>query len=117
MRPAMFVSANARFSHWGQRHRVHAYWRELAAWRFREVWRGRPPLERVRVVVTFHFPDRRRRDPGNYYSHVVKPIVDGMVDAGLVPDDSGEYVVGPDPRQGHVAPAPGKFVVRVEEVS
>lgn len=115
MTPAMFVSANKRFGHWGERYRVHEHWRSLAAWRFRQVWKD-PPLEKVRVVVTFHFPDRRRRDPHNYVPHVLKPVIDGMVDAGVVVDDSGRYVVGPDVRLGDARPAPGKFVVRVEEV-
>lgn len=112
----IFLSSNSR-NHWAVERRAHRQWRELAGWRFREVWRDQPPLDKVMVVVTFHFPDRRRRDPHNWVQHVLKPCVDGAVDAGVVADDSGEHLVGPDLRLGDVAPRPGNFVMRVEEVS
>ena len=35
--------------------------------------------------------DKRRRDPSNLIA-TQKPILDGLVDAGLVPDDTPEYV-------------------------
>lgn len=40
---------------------------------------------------------RRRRDPHNYTGTVVKAIVDGLVDAGFWPDDTGEHVTIVDP--------------------
>jgi len=39
--------------------------------------------------VTFFFPDRRRRDPDNYS---VKFILDGLVKAGAIEDDSFEHL-------------------------
>jgi crossover junction endodeoxyribonuclease RusA len=55
--------------------------------------KNRPAL----VCVTIPFPDRRRRDPMNYTGTVVKAVVDGLVDAGLWPDDGPEWVEVADP--------------------
>ena len=57
-----------------------------------------PSLERARLVVEIAFPDRRRRDPHNYMA-TVKPIVDGLVDAGVLPDDDAKHLLGPDLRR------------------
>ena len=62
-----------------------------------------PSLERARLVVEIAFPDRRRRDPHNYMA-TVKPIVDGLVDAGVLPDDDAKHLLGPDLRR-HTAVA------------
>ena len=43
------------------------------------------PLERSKVLVTYYFPDKRRRDPDNY---APKMILDGMVRCGIILDDS-----------------------------
>jgi len=41
------------------------------------------------VRVEAHFKNSVRRDPDNLY---VKPILDGIVKAGLLPDDNGEFI-------------------------
>lgn len=45
------------------------------------------------AIVTCVFPVRqnRRRDPHNFYP-TIKPIIDGLTDAGLWPDDTPEFV-------------------------
>jgi crossover junction endodeoxyribonuclease RusA len=43
------------------------------------------PLYDVTVSITYFFPDRRRRDPDNYSG---KMILDGLVRAGILKDDS-----------------------------
>ena len=48
------------------------------------------------ITCTFSVPDRRRRDPANMAA-TVKPCVDGMVDAGLWPDDTPEYITTVEP--------------------
>ena len=55
------------------------------------------PLPMCRVIVTLKFADRRRRDVHNWMP-TAKAAIDGLVDAGVWPDDSGEYVIGPDLR-------------------
>lgn len=82
----------------GRRHKVLA-WREAAAEAARAA--GLPRLERARVIGQVCFLDRRRRDPGNWYP-TAKAAVDGLVDAGLLDDDSTRYLIGPDMRPGPV---------------
>ncbi|MGW5529462.1 hypothetical protein [Streptomyces xanthochromogenes] len=60
-----------------------------------------PALERAHVFYVFH-PDTRgarRRDSGNW-SPSAKAAIDGMVDAGVLPDDNHTRLLGPDPRIG-----------------
>jgi len=40
----------------------------------------------VTARATFHFPDKRRRDTDNLAA-LLKPVWDGLVDAGLLVDD------------------------------
>lgn len=43
------------------------------------------PIEKATVTLCYFFPDRRRRDPDNYSG---KMILDGLVKAGVLVDDS-----------------------------
>lgn len=43
------------------------------------------PFEKSTVILTYHFADNRRRDPDNYSG---KMILDGLVSAGIIKDDS-----------------------------
>lgn len=51
----------------------------------------RPCWSRARLQATFFWPDRRRRDPDNAAA-MLKPAIDGLVDAGLILDDSAEVL-------------------------
>lgn len=44
----------------------------------------------VKVWPTFYFKDKRRRDQGNAIASL-KAYEDGIIDAGLVPDDDAEH--------------------------
>lgn len=70
-----------------------------------------PAYERLHVYFVIH-PDTRgrRRDPGNW-APSAKAAVDGLVDAGVLPDDNHTRLLGPDPRIGH--PVPGSQLVLV----
>ena len=50
-----------------------------------------PPLGRIAVELHYAPRDRRRRDALNLVA-TLKPVEDGLVDAGVVPDDTGEFV-------------------------
>lgn len=54
-------------------------------------------LDRARIEMWLTFPDHRRRDVGNL-APTAKALVDGLVDAGLLPDDDWRHLVGPDLR-------------------
>ena len=44
----------------------------------------------LRAVLTF--PTNRRRDPSNYGATLWKFVLDALVEAGVIPDDTQEYV-------------------------
>lgn len=51
---------------------------------------GIPPCARVAVELHYAPRDRRRRDPMNLVA-TLKPVEDGVVDAGVIPDDTPQY--------------------------
>ena len=59
-----------------------------------------PALQRAHIFFVVH-PDTsiQRRDPGNW-APSAKAAVDGLVDAGVLPDDDSTRLIGPDPRIG-----------------
>jgi len=87
----VFVSANklSKQGSWGLRREVAQYWRKLAFVRARSL--RIPELEAASFNFSFRFPDRRIRDTHNY-SPVVKGILDGLVDASVIPGDDDRYV-------------------------
>ena len=79
--------------------------RTMAMIRARAAGIGRS--ERLRIVAWMRFPDARRRDPHNYMP-TLKALVDGFVDAGVLPDDDTRHLQGPDPRCDLLAPMTAK---------
>lgn len=115
--PRRLVSANRRIHH-HVRAEVCAYWRKLghdlvtADYGYADV--GQTWHQRIALTATFRFPDRRRRDTVNLYPYVVKPLVDGMVDARLLPDDDDTHLVGPDFRRDPEH-GPHRIVLTIED--
>lgn len=93
-----WLSANQRH-HWRTKADLTAWWRAAAGWRTRQA--GIPALGPTLVVAELHMTPRRRVriDPANY-APTAKACVDGLVDAGIWPDDSSGWVTGPDMRLG-----------------
>ena len=91
--PTVLMSMNDR-DHWRTKARKTALWR-TAAWATATKAKARsyPPCT---VHITFPVRDRRRRDPHNYYP-TVKAVIDGLVDAGVWPDDTPEWVTTIEP--------------------
>lgn len=87
--------------HWSARSRLTRQWRHAAhVHACEQLGRTRSDRARPPCGVRVHFPVRdpgRRRDPHNL-APTVKAIVDGLVDAGVWPDDTDEYVTVLDPR-------------------
>lgn len=73
--------------------------RQAAAEAAREV--GVPALERAHIIAQYLPADRRRRDPANW-APSAKAAVDGLVDAGVLPDDDHLHLTGPDMRLGEL---------------
>lgn len=54
--------------------------------------RGVPPLRKAEIEVIVHPGYRTRKlDPPNW-SDTSKPLIDGIIDAGVLPDDSAQYL-------------------------
>jgi Holliday junction resolvase RusA-like endonuclease len=90
------VWSENRAGNWRKNMRLHKTWADCVAWYWRtlrKTWTPRPCL----VLVTLTFPTSRRRDPHNYVGTVCKAIVDGLVHAGVFPDDTAEWVTVPEP--------------------
>jgi hypothetical protein len=96
--PAAFINANDRLHH-HKRAVLTRVWRETAA---SLVLTHRPrlvPMQRAHITVGIRFANNVRRDIGNWYP-TAKACVDGIVgDAGLLPGDDDEHLIGPDMRR------------------
>lgn len=75
-----------RKNHWEYRNQKQQ-WKDLVVL----LCRKKPgmPYSRAVVTITYYFPDRTRRDPDNYNG---KMILDGLVVAGIIRDDSFKCV-------------------------
>jgi len=61
---------------------------DMVAWLAKKL----PAYEKVALIITWHEPDQRR-DPDNIMAGQ-KFILDGLVAAGTIPNDSQKYVRG-----------------------
>jgi hypothetical protein len=92
--PCEPLNSNQRLHH-------HVKAKRTAAWRARAqvaaIQAGKPRMDRAHVRVNVALSTARKFDAGNYYP-TAKACLDGIVAAGCLPDDSNEYVIGPDMR-------------------
>ena len=116
--PCEFINANDRL-HWKRRNMRTQTWRVAAgvqtvrapAWERN----GGIAYERAHITVSYRFPDNRRREVSNLQP-TSKAIVDGLVDAGLIPDDDDTHVIGPDNRREYPN-GPPRVTIRLEELA
>lgn len=73
-----------------------------------------PRLERARIDCYYEPPDRRTRDAANWHD-TAKPLVDGLVDAGVLDDDDSTRLEGPFMHIGEVYPL-GRIVLHITEL-
>ena len=66
---------------------------EAMALVYEQVGMGGPetPYDSAHITITWVAGDKRRRDPDNLFASM-KPYIDGLVDAGLIADDSAMHV-------------------------
>lgn len=95
--PGATINMNHRL-HWAVKAALTAGWRRAAGAHVRLAGRHRSfPEPRSEVHVSFPVASvNLRRDAHNWFP-TVKAIIDGCVDAGVWPDDSGEWVVTVEP--------------------
>lgn len=78
-----------RYSPWYAQAATTRQYREEAGWKAT----NKPPFSGpVSVTAQPYCRDNRRADAGACFD-VVKAVVDGCVDAGVIPDDGPKYVV------------------------
>lgn len=107
--PRKWISANERTA-WHLRARKTRQWRDMTAWTFRGSTLRFPGG--AHVFCELRFAGVRVRDPANW-APTAKAVLDGLVDAGIFPDDSSQYVIGPDMRLGEPVPKPADEVLIV----
>jgi len=94
------LNANQRL-HWAEKNRRTALVRDGVYWRAKPL----AAVGMITVHLRYTVTDKRRRDPSNLMP-TQKAAVDGLVQAGLVPDDCPPWVLelvpvierGPGPR-------------------
>ena len=90
--PRPLLNANQRM-HWRQRAEITRHVRNAARLAFGTF----PIVTKVRVVMIWIVTTGHRRDADNTVP-TLKAICDGLVDAGIVPDDTPEYMEKVMPR-------------------
>lgn len=90
-----FLNANER-AHWARRRDVTEHYRTATCEAAKTA--NVPPMLTAHITALVSFGDNRRRDVANVYP-TIKACVDGLVDAGVLVDDSDKYVTGPDMRR------------------
>ncbi|RLP70894.1 hypothetical protein D9V30_00205 [Mycetocola reblochoni] len=80
------LTANQRL-HWAKKAKITAAVRRVAAAHFRDF----PPVARVRVELEWHVLTAHRRDVDNIVP-TLKALADGLVDAGIAPDDTPQFM-------------------------
>lgn len=106
--PGRWLNSNDR-CHWAQRSQLTRTWREATCWRARAARLPRM-AGRVEIVGVVHRPRRGRSDAANRYP-TVKAAVDGLVDAGVLEDDSDRYVKRLSIEGGAPTTTPGGLLV------
>ena len=101
-RTALWLTANDRRKWWAKANLVRQ-WRALGRKAATEA--AVPPLDRVQVTARVHRARGGRFDPSNW-ADTAKAVLDGIVDARVLEDDSHEYVIGPDMRAGEPRDTP-----------
>ncbi|SPT53778.1 Uncharacterised protein [Actinomyces bovis] len=87
------LSLNGRRHRWATASRAKEL-RRLGWAEARRTGNVAPHLERARIEVFLAFSTRGRRDAHNFMP-TIKPLIDGFVDAGLLPDDDSRHLEGP----------------------
>lgn len=106
------LSQNGRLHHFERNRRVQVL--KKAAW-LMALKEKIPPLGRVSVVVEYQPRDSRDIDPDNVPPASGKPCIDGLVAAGVLPDDNSRYVAGVEGIIGPKFPR-GRLVLHLTEV-
>lgn len=110
--PCQFINLNQRM-HWAPKAELTRKWRHAAHVAAREA--GLPTgLTKVHIVAHIHKTTNRDYDAHNLMP-TLKACVDGLVDYGLVTDDTNRHVIGPDVRHGTKQASPAITLTITQE--
>ena len=84
--------------HWAKKAQLTKHWRALTMVNAMAADLPRN-LDRIHITAHVTKPTNRQYDVHNLMP-TLKACVDGLVDYGLIPDDTNKYLTGPDLRQG-----------------
>jgi crossover junction endodeoxyribonuclease RusA len=104
----LWLSANDRM-HWAPKSKRTKALRELAYARATDEPVG--AFDIAHIAAFIGYPRNGRADPANA-APTVKALIDGLVDAGVFPDDDSTHVIGPTYLRGDKCPA-GQHAVRL----
>lgn len=88
-KPLWFTSNNLR-GHWRQWAPKIKALRAMGA--AAATFKG-PQMQKCRLLVRVGYPTQIRADVPNVAGTVVKACLDGITDAGLIPDDSSDHII------------------------
>lgn len=116
--PAPFLNTNERL-HGRAAARIVKAWRDATNVYARQA--KLPALSRARIRADIHWPTRRRRDAHNYMN-TIKAMIDGLIDHGLLPDDSDQHLLsveicGVPPAKPQPRTTPAVVVLTISEVT
>lgn len=80
-----------RMNHWAVT-KERQFWRESAYLATLVAPRLATPMDRATIAIEWRCKSKRRRDFDNLISGI-KPLLDGLVDAGVIRDDSTDCLV------------------------
>lgn len=106
-----WLNSNDR-DHWRVVDPIKKEWRRLGK-EYAELMKLPKGLLKIEIHMDIQYPTNRDYDAGNWYP-TAKPIVDGFVDYGLIPDDNNHFLDGPYLHGGPKGPA--AMVIRIEEI-
>lgn len=106
---AHWLSSNQRL-HWAAKAKHTAWLRTYAA---KEAGDCDTYTRPVRITAHIGYPSNGRADPNNA-APTTKALIDGLVESGLLVDDSHEWVLGPDHRRDNTKSPRGYHTVRLE---
>lgn len=106
----MWLTSNSR-AHWAKKSRIVKGLRHMAKTKARA--EKIPTFETARVDYYVQYRTGGRADPANVYDPIIKSLIDGLVDAGVFPDDDHTHVMGPNPHRDPGKAAPGTHRVRL----
>ena len=107
-----FLNLNQRM-HWAPKAERTKAWRRTANM-CAAVAKLPKDLNRVHIVAHITKPTNRQYDVHNLMP-TLKACVDGLVDYGLIPDDTNDHLTGPDLRQGGKGEAGVTITITEEE--